>query len=147
MIISKLLLLFRGNQHTIGTSMICGCSEQHKNIDRIRCCVTNAKIAVGSVGIGAPRTQERFELWGVRTEPRRAPTNCSLPHDDAPACSNKGKDEPQMQQFTQVRSTLRCKTLLLLCGLIASRGRMSVCVQGGRTASGGSGWLEGSILL
>jgi hypothetical protein len=40
------------------------------------------------------------------------------------------------RQFTQVRATLRCKTLLLLC-VDCLQGRMSMRVQGRRTASGG----------
>ena len=35
-----------------------------------------------------------------------------------------GLNGKETRQFTQVRATLRCKTLLLLCGGLASRGLM-----------------------
>lgn len=59
--------------------------------------------------------------------------------------SGQGKDERQTLQFTQVRATLRCKTLLLLCESIALRGRMRKRVQ--RWVLAGSGGIWSSTIV
>jgi hypothetical protein len=78
-----------------------------------------------NVEFRAPQTQERFELWGVN-EGLSSP---KLPlHRPLTYLYERGRR--WTQRFTQVRATLRCNTLLLLCGGLASRGAEDEQVQG-----------------
>jgi hypothetical protein len=61
---------------------------------------------------GLRKTLSKFKLWGACEELNFPclPTRCLY---DLARQTRKEKDT---DQFTQVRATLRCKTLLLLCG-------------------------------
>ena len=59
-----------------------------------------------------PQTLERFELWGACGD-LNVP---SLPTRDPHSLARRAQRDREKQQFILVRATLRCNTLLQLCG-------------------------------
>jgi hypothetical protein len=65
-----------------------------------------------NVGFRASQNPCKFELWGA-CEELNFP---HLPTHRLYDLARRTRKEMDTDQFTQVRATLRCKTLLLLCG-------------------------------
>ena len=80
------------------------------------------------VRLRAPRTQNKVRTLGHE---QRTPLGYGLqPNASRPSSVVlEQAEEERNMRFTQVRATLRCKTLLLLCGGLASRWAEDELVQ------------------
>ena len=64
------------------------------------------------LGFWVPQTLQRFELWGACKDLNLP----SLPNRDPHNLARRAQRNRETQQFILVRATLRCNTLLQLCG-------------------------------